>query len=315
MTLSFRVLCPFAMLVIAALAPRLALGVIQSAELGYSAFYLQTGPLSVPTLSHHAFHARLITNDDEDLFFADVRPSSPLNAPTRSLEDLDGGFTYMFTSADYASESAMRTDFPNATYTFSISGGTLGVLTSPVAGPATLLWPTVIPRFFSVTYSALSNYNTYQPFTFTFNANNSTLPFGATSIATTFTIADTTGFVVYSAQVANTATSHTVPANTLLPDGAYAATITYTVLATANNAAFTTAQRIHTFSRSTSADIFTGPVCTADFDFSGTLTPQDIFDYLNAWFAGSASADMDGLPGLSPQDIFVFLNLWFVGQC
>ncbi len=52
--------------------------------------------------------------------------------------------------------------------------------------------------------------------------------------------------------------------------------------------------------------------CQADFDGSGTLAVQDIFDYLNAWLAGSASADFNG-GGLSVQDIFDFLNAWFAG--
>jgi hypothetical protein len=39
---------------------------------------------------------------------------------------------------------------------------------------------------------------------------------------------------------------------------------------------------------------------------------QDIFDFLNAWFAGNANADFNG-GGLAVQDIFDFLNAWFSG--
>jgi hypothetical protein len=53
-------------------------------------------------------------------------------------------------------------------------------------------------------------------------------------------------------------------------------------------------------------------VCVADFDGSGVIGVQDIFDYLNAWFAGNPRADVDG-GGISVQDIFDFLNLWFAG--
>lgn len=52
--------------------------------------------------------------------------------------------------------------------------------------------------------------------------------------------------------------------------------------------------------------------CIADFNNSGSLSPQDIFDYLNAWFAGSASANING-GILSVQDIFDFLAAWFAG--
>jgi hypothetical protein len=52
--------------------------------------------------------------------------------------------------------------------------------------------------------------------------------------------------------------------------------------------------------------------CRADFNGNGTLEVQDIFDYLNSWFAGNAAADFNG-GGLAVQDIFDFLNAWFAG--
>ncbi len=57
------------------------------------------------------------------------------------------------------------------------------------------------------------------------------------------------------------------------------------------------------------------PCCHADFDGSGALSTQDIFDYLNAWFAASPYCRIAG-NGLTPptnQDIFDFLNDWFAG--
>ena len=53
--------------------------------------------------------------------------------------------------------------------------------------------------------------------------------------------------------------------------------------------------------------------CAADFDNSGALGVQDIFDYLNAWFAGAPGADFNRVDGITTQDIFDFLNAWFVG--
>ena len=55
------------------------------------------------------------------------------------------------------------------------------------------------------------------------------------------------------------------------------------------------------------------PGCAADFNEDGTLSVQDIFDFLNAWFAGNLSSDYDGSGVLSVQDIFDFLNGWFAG--
>ncbi len=53
--------------------------------------------------------------------------------------------------------------------------------------------------------------------------------------------------------------------------------------------------------------------CPADFDTVGGVDVQDIFGFLNAWFAGSASADFDGVDGVQVGDIFGFLNTWFAG--
>ncbi len=52
--------------------------------------------------------------------------------------------------------------------------------------------------------------------------------------------------------------------------------------------------------------------CPPDFDRSGTVDFEDIFSYLNAFFAGSVLADYGG-SGLDTTDIFTFLNLWFAG--
>jgi hypothetical protein len=53
--------------------------------------------------------------------------------------------------------------------------------------------------------------------------------------------------------------------------------------------------------------------CRVDFDGNGVLGVQDIFAFLNAWFAGSAAANFDGVNGLQVADIFAFLNAWFAG--
>jgi hypothetical protein len=50
--------------------------------------------------------------------------------------------------------------------------------------------------------------------------------------------------------------------------------------------------------------------CACDTNANGSLDVQDIFDYLNLWFAGSPSADFNG-GGLTVQDIFDFLACWF----
>jgi hypothetical protein len=53
--------------------------------------------------------------------------------------------------------------------------------------------------------------------------------------------------------------------------------------------------------------------CAPDFNNSGGLTVQDIFDFLGAWFAGDPRADFNNSGGLTVQDIFDFLGAWFGG--
>ena len=63
------------------------------------------------------------------------------------------------------------------------------------------------------------------------------------------------------------------------------------------------------------AGVGTSPCCQADFNHINGLSPQDIFDYLDAWFAGSVSAAVGGNGIRTPviQDIFAFLAIWFAG--
>jgi len=54
-------------------------------------------------------------------------------------------------------------------------------------------------------------------------------------------------------------------------------------------------------------------LCRVDFNCSGTVSVQDIFDYLTAYFAESTAADFNGQAGLTVQDLFDFLAAYFAG--
>jgi hypothetical protein len=54
--------------------------------------------------------------------------------------------------------------------------------------------------------------------------------------------------------------------------------------------------------------------CQGDFNQDGGLTLQDLFDFLNAWFAQDPSADFDGFAGVNVSDIFSYIDL-FINGC
>jgi uncharacterized membrane protein len=53
--------------------------------------------------------------------------------------------------------------------------------------------------------------------------------------------------------------------------------------------------------------------CPADFDNNGSRTIDDIFVFINAWFAQDPRADFDHMNGINIDDIFIFINAWFAG--
>ncbi len=60
-------------------------------------------------------------------------------------------------------------------------------------------------------------------------------------------------------------------------------------------------------------NIYASFVCMADFNGSGTVNTQDIFDFLSSWFAGNLASDTNANNALAVQDIFDFLSAWFTG--
>lgn len=53
--------------------------------------------------------------------------------------------------------------------------------------------------------------------------------------------------------------------------------------------------------------------CRADFDCSGTLSLEDITEYLAAWFDQSLDTNIDGDAKVEVEDLLGFLNNWFTG--
>jgi hypothetical protein len=57
---------------------------------------------------------------------------------------------------------------------------------------------------------------------------------------------------------------------------------------------------------------FDGPACCrADWNADGSLSVQDLFDFMFNWFAGRADFNQDGATSL--QDLFDYLGQYLVG--
>lgn len=54
-------------------------------------------------------------------------------------------------------------------------------------------------------------------------------------------------------------------------------------------------------------------ICIADFNRDGTVSLQDLFDFISAYFEGRPAADVNGSSSVTLQDIFDFLSVWFAG--
>lgn len=59
--------------------------------------------------------------------------------------------------------------------------------------------------------------------------------------------------------------------------------------------------------------VYSTCLCNADFNCEGSVSVQDIFDFLAAWFSGADNADFNLSGEITVQDIFDFLAAWFVG--
>ncbi|MCC6322231.1 MAG: delta-60 repeat domain-containing protein [Phycisphaerales bacterium] len=55
------------------------------------------------------------------------------------------------------------------------------------------------------------------------------------------------------------------------------------------------------------------PECPADFNGSGEVSVQDIFDFLEAYFGSNPDADVNDSGDITVQDIFDYLALYFTG--
>jgi hypothetical protein len=52
-------------------------------------------------------------------------------------------------------------------------------------------------------------------------------------------------------------------------------------------------------------------LCPGDFNFNGTVSVQDVFDFLSAFFLNDPRSDVDGQVGINVGDVLTFVQRWF----
>jgi hypothetical protein len=60
-------------------------------------------------------------------------------------------------------------------------------------------------------------------------------------------------------------------------------------------------------------DIPSMPTCRVDYDNNGSVSLDDVFQFINGWFAQAPAADYDNSTTFTIDDIFQFINAWFTG--
>jgi hypothetical protein len=158
-------------------------------------------------------------NSASQLSSAQVTVASPLSPITLNRDFPTANYSHF--SQTEASAAALDTDFPDsATYTYSISGGTLGTHSATLTTPASSQYPLQVPYLNGTAYSDLQGMDSTAPFQFTFDGFT---PPGVSGFALMFMHISraTNGQVDYIMSGTNTLTSLVAPAHTLQPNTAY----------------------------------------------------------------------------------------------
>jgi hypothetical protein len=269
------------LLLSSSLAAAPAQGAITFYDLFYNAYYSQTAPNAAPA-SADAFSvsARIIGTNGADLTQASVRLPNNVAYPLGQIADS----TWAYFSNIYPSTTAMFADFAAGTYTYSISGGTLGSRTATLNRPVGNFFPAQVPFFTGDTFAGLAAVNPSAPLTLTITPWTP-VP-GATVSLTFVTIFDAiTNAIVFDSKQTSAATSVVVPANTLQPQSAYIVAIYASSRVEVPSAGFSGATSTVGFDRVTSAFLQTTTGCLIDFNRDGFANLDDLGDFITDYYS------------------------------
>ncbi len=213
----------------AVLASSSAQANIQFYRLFKSETYQQTGNAQPSEPVSFKGAADMSYDIPSDLSSAQVMVASPLSPIT--LSPLSFGYSHF--SKTYASASALDTDFPNnATYTYAISGGTLGTHSASLSTPASNQYALQVPFLNGTDYSQLQGMDSTAQFQLTFDGFTPPAASGSALILLQLSRVSN-GQVDFSGALFNTQTSFVLPAHTLQPGTAYMGDLLYSYHTTA----------------------------------------------------------------------------------
>jgi hypothetical protein len=216
--------------------------------------YIQTGP-SAPVAPVEYDGNAGIASAVGDFTNASITSSSPISPYVLTIFPGDASWFIALTT-----KAQLDADIPNGTtYTFNVSGGSLGTQSATLTLPSTDKYAANVPYLTGGSYNALQGMNASDPLTLTFD------PFAAVSGTNfNFMIVDLypagNSQPLINADLANTASSYTLAANTLQPNTSYTFALSYFVDNFTLNGGFGHATEEYGYSESTFVNFTTGPV-------------------------------------------------------
>jgi hypothetical protein len=234
------------------LAP-FAHGAVLDYDLFKTIAYSQTSNAQ-PTTPTVFFGSVAVDSDNTTDFTAgNVTSTSALSPMVLMVADMAGNFQ----SPGLGSQAELNADFPNGTtYTYNISGGTLGSQSATLSTPASDEYASTIPFFTNSGFTSLQGVNATNPITLTWNPYatpagiNTPLIFLAISRASD-------GALVTGTSGNNSLASFTVPANVLQPGTQYDVDLVFSARNATANAGFGGAASFYSYDLRTDLDFTT----------------------------------------------------------
>ncbi len=251
----------FSLMLLAALSlsflPPAARASILDYDIFKTAFYSQTTN-SAPSTPLGFFGAvQVISSNTTDFTAGQVTSTSPLSPMTLSVSNGAGTF-----QTPTLAKTVLDTDLPNgATYTYQISGGTLGTETATLSTPASDEYSATVPFFTNNLFTSLQGVNAGSAIDLTWNSyatpsgvNTPLIFIGITQVSG--------GTLVFGTSGINTFTSSIVAANTLQPGTQYDLDIVYSARNLTSSAGFSTATSFTAYDVRTDLVFTTAPAAS-----------------------------------------------------